>query len=242
MLPVPAELQARFEECLRAQKIQENSRKYYQKWLRFYLDFCEKYRAEPTRRESLAAFLQKLRDKKQTDMQLQQASHTISLYFDLLQTNAGNKLSTPRPAPLPEKGKLADEVVLSTQCLGRPATPLANTAPEAPNPAHSPGAQSDTPRESPVPAKINDADKTRPLTGASWKAEYTGLVEEIRIRHYSPKTLKTYRLWLRQFQAFTRSKPPESLSTADVKEFLTWLAVKRQVAASTLFYGPVFPT
>lgn len=28
-------------------------------------------------------------------------------------------------------------------------------------------------------------------------------------------------------------KPPESLSTADVKEFLTWLAVKKEVAAST---------
>ena len=53
------------------------------------------------------------------------------------------------------------------------------------------------------------------------------------MRHYSPKTLKTYRQWLRRFQAFTRSKPPESLSAADVKEFLTWLAVKKEVAAST---------
>jgi integron integrase len=58
-------------------------------------------------------------------------------------------------------------------------------------------------------------------------------VEEIRVRHYSPKTLKAYRQWLRQFQAFTRSKPPESLTAADVKEFLTWLAVKREVSAST---------
>ncbi len=71
------------------------------------------------------------------------------------------------------------------------------------------------------------------MTGASWVAQFTRLVEEIQVRHYSPKTLKTYRLWLRQFQAFTRSKPPESLSAADVKEFLTWLAVKKEVAAST---------
>jgi site-specific recombinase XerD len=46
-------------------------------------------------------------------------------------------------------------------------------------------------------------------------------------------TLKTYRHWLKRFQAFTRSKPPESLSAVDVKEFLTWLVVKKQVAAST---------
>lgn len=63
--------------------------------------------------------------------------------------------------------------------------------------------------------------------------EYTGLEEEIRVRHYSPKTLKNYRQWLRQFQTFTRSKPTIDLNTTDVKEFLTWLAVKRKVSAST---------
>ena len=70
-------------------------------------------------------------------------------------------------------------------------------------------------------------------TGASWQVQYTRLTEEILVRHYSPKTLKTYRLWARCFQTFTKSKPPEMLSAVDVKEFLTWLAVKREVAAST---------
>jgi site-specific recombinase XerD len=45
--------------------------------------------------------------------------------------------------------------------------------------------------------------------------------------------LKSYRGWIRQFQNFTKSKDPASLSTADVKDFLTYLAVKKQVAAST---------
>lgn len=74
---------------------------------------------------------------------------------------------------------------------------------------------------------------SKPLAGASWRAEYTGLANEIRVRHYSPKTLKTYKQWSRQFQTYTRSKPPALLSTADVNEFLTSLAVKRQVSAST---------
>jgi len=78
-------------------------------------------------------------------------------------------------------------------------------------------------------AKVN----VKPATGASWVVSFTRLDEEIQIRHYSPKTQKTYRHWLKRFQAFTRSKPPESLSAVDVKEFLTWLAVKKQVAAST---------
>lgn len=59
------------------------------------------------------------------------------------------------------------------------------------------------------------------------------MINEIHLRHYSPKTLKSYQSNVRKFQAFTRSKPPESLTTDDVKEFLTFLAVKKQVAAST---------
>ena len=69
--------------------------------------------------------------------------------------------------------------------------------------------------------------------GASWHAEYTRLTEEIRTRHYSPKTLKTYTQWARKFQAFTKSKAPETLCVDDVKAFLSYLAVKREVAAST---------
>jgi hypothetical protein len=53
--------------------------------------------------------------------------------------------------------------------------------------------------------------------GASWKDEYSRLMEEIQVRHYSPKTLQTYRGWTQKFQAFIRSKGPELLSSNDVK-------------------------
>jgi len=69
--------------------------------------------------------------------------------------------------------------------------------------------------------------------GASWKAEYSRLADEIHLRHYSSKTLQTYQGWAKKFQAFTHSKAPELLSTDDVKEFLTFLAVKGKVAATT---------
>jgi len=87
----------------------------------------------------------------------------------------------------------------------------------------------------PLPKKADVKEKvfSKPLAGASWRAEYTELANEIRVRHYSPKTLKAYKQWLRQFQTYTRSKPPALLSTADVKNFLTSFAVKRQVSAST---------
>ena len=38
---------------------------------------------------------------------------------------------------------------------------------------------------------------------------------------------------MRHFQTFTRSKDPAALSSADVREFLTFLAVQRKVSAST---------
>ncbi len=59
------------------------------------------------------------------------------------------------------------------------------------------------------------------------------MVNAIQVRHYSPKTLKTYRGWVQKFQTFTKSKDPVSISTDDVKAYLTFLAVKRKVAAST---------
>jgi integron integrase len=66
-----------------------------------------------------------------------------------------------------------------------------------------------------------------------WKSVYVDLGNEIKIRHYSPKTLKTYTLWVKKFQYFTQSKDVESLSSSDVKDFLTFLAVNRKVSAST---------
>lgn len=53
------------------------------------------------------------------------------------------------------------------------------------------------------------------------------------MRHYSGKTFAAYRLWVRKFQAFVKSKPTEGLDAEDAKRFLTELAVRHGVAAST---------
>ena len=70
-------------------------------------------------------------------------------------------------------------------------------------------------------------------TNADWTSVYDNLESEIKLRHYSPKTLRAYRGWIRQLQAFTGSKEPQLLSGSDVKAFLTHLAVKRKVSASS---------
>ena len=66
------------------------------------------------------------------------------------------------------------------------------------------------------------------LTNANWVPVYDGLISEIQLRHYSPKTLKSYRSWIRHFQNYTQSKDSQLISTAAVKDFLTFLAVKEK--------------
>ena len=70
-------------------------------------------------------------------------------------------------------------------------------------------------------------------TNADWTSVYNDLNAEIKLRHYSSKTLRSYRGWVRQFQSYNKSKDPKLLSSPDVKDFLTFLAVKQKVSASS---------
>ena len=62
----------------------KNNQAVYQKWLRYYLDFCRKYNFPQTQCGSLTHFLVKLQEKKQTKAQQDQASNSISLYYELI--------------------------------------------------------------------------------------------------------------------------------------------------------------
>ena len=82
------------------------------------------------------------------------------------------------------------------------------------------------------PRKKTDAI-TDKQSGNPWESIFDCLRAEIKVRQYSPKTLQTYAGWTRKFQYFTKNKHPDSLTVQDVKDYLTYLAVKRKVAAST---------
>jgi hypothetical protein len=66
-----------------------------------------------------------------------------------------------------------------------------------------------------------------------WDAVLATMAAEIKVRHYSRKTLKTYGKWSRCFQRFLKNKPPDEVNTEDVRAYLTFLAIKCHVAAST---------
>lgn len=77
------------------------------------------------------------------------------------------------------------------------------------------------------------ADRGLKIKNADWTTVFSKLKAEITLRHYSPRTLKTYTGWTRQLQAFVKSKDYRLLSTEDVKAFLTFLAIERKVSASS---------
>jgi integrase len=56
---------------------------------------------------------------------------------------------------------------------------------------------------------------------------------KIRIRHYSIRTEKTYLDWIKRYILFHHKKHPKDMGAAEVEAFLTYLAVKLTVAAST---------
>lgn len=53
------------------------------------------------------------------------------------------------------------------------------------------------------------------------------------VRRYSKRTIKTYITWIRAYINFHSQQHPKNMGKTEVESFLTYLAVKRKVSAST---------
>jgi len=60
MIDVPAQIKNDYGKLIAKRGIPIYNHNFYQKWLRFYLDFCHKYNYVSTKRGSLAHFIEKL--------------------------------------------------------------------------------------------------------------------------------------------------------------------------------------
>jgi site-specific recombinase XerD len=69
--------------------------------------------------------------------------------------------------------------------------------------------------------------------GKQWSHIVEKMIKVMRLKHLSLNTEKTYTTWSRQFQQFVNGKAPNDLSTDDIRNFLSYLAVERKIAAST---------
>ena len=89
---IPAQIQNRFKALLVKKAVPERYHFHYVKWLRYYLDFCHKYDFKQSDKENLAHFIKKLREKKQTEQQQEQASDAISIYYETGAAHSGENV------------------------------------------------------------------------------------------------------------------------------------------------------
>jgi integron integrase len=84
----------------------------------------------------------------------------------------------------------------------------------------------------PSSQKISDKKSKFSLVPAKPK-HLDQLREALRSRHYSHRTEQTYCSWVKRFIYFHNVRHPQEMAEPEINAFLTYLAVKEKVAAST---------
>jgi hypothetical protein len=79
MIPVPNDVMGKYNAVLKEHGIDGALISDYKKWLRYFFDFCAKYAESVCLSEQVRLFLQKLREKKQSEAKCRQAAHAVSL-------------------------------------------------------------------------------------------------------------------------------------------------------------------
>ncbi len=93
MLVIPTSLEKNYIAYLTSMKCSGTDIYHYKKWLRYYLDFCDRYRHPVQKNDTLPHFIDKLTSKHVSDIQKKQAQIAISHYYNMLKTKTENTLS-----------------------------------------------------------------------------------------------------------------------------------------------------
>ena len=220
MLKLPTTLLQKFDSHLLTKSFSDKHRAAYKKWLRFYWDFCHKYQHDRLHSDSLLLFLQKLQGKNQSVQQQNQAKHSVSLFLEMYADSDQQQRIDVNESKSAQENTNHSVVVSSPNNYQSGHSSLVQSPLEQKYSHHS-------------KVNVSTVNQSSEDTGTSWEFVFNQLVAEIKIRHYSPKTLKAYRGYIRQLQTFTKSKNYQQLSQKDVIDFLTFLAVEKQVSASS---------
>ena len=221
MQPIPRNILSQFDAILKERDIPAEVHNDYRKWLCYFLDFRAKYSPPASRSDQVRLFAEKLRTKNQTMKQQEQAAEAVSLFFSL------QKKNTPLSSTVAKKVTEVAVLRHGTTEADVPAPMNSNTMVCEP-PAASPQCM-------PRLRGGKQYDEWRCLKktdSPAWDKVIEKLAAEIKLRHYSRKTLKSYADWARKFQSYLKNKPPEELSPAEVKAYLTYLAVNCKVSSN----------
>ncbi|HDT11156.1 MAG TPA: integron integrase [bacterium] len=85
-----------------------------------------------------------------------------------------------------------------------------------------------------VETKENETEEILTISDSQkWDEIINAYQKYIRLRHYSSQTEKSYLGWIKRFRVFLNDPPPSSIKGEDVKRFLSFLAIRERVSAST---------
>jgi integron integrase len=208
-----------FKKELARSGIAASREPYYLKWLKYYFDFCGKYKYGPDSVTSLPHFLEKLRGKKQSDDYILQAKQAIWFYYNSI------KIAQNDPS---FSGNV--KIVIAKKNNSTPTTEIPKSIREPskiPSSSFSMQLQNKTSKNG-----VREAER-KPVAGHDWNRQIDLLVDEIGLRHYSRKTLKNYRFWARKFCAFVKDKNPDEITSDDARRFLTHLTRNTTISSAT---------
>lgn len=233
---IPDDILVHYQAVLKKRAIPVSRYAEYRKWLRYYLDFRSKYPLPDSKSEQVRLFIEKLRKKNQSPEQQKQAAHALSLFFESQLRNdplPPSQVEATTPTGSSLSGRQQTQSVPKTE----PAIPRQADMSTLKDDAHKASAPRSSSRPSiPLLSAGKRYHEWRCLEKSDspdWDKIIDNLAAEIKTRHYSRKTLKAYAEWGRKFQGFLKNKPPDELSSVDVKSYITYLAVKCTVSAST---------
>ncbi|MEA5114997.1 MAG: integron integrase [Geobacteraceae bacterium] len=244
MLRIPGSTLTEYVAYLKSRNIPPSRNSEYTKWLRYYLDFCNKYPVPTSKAERVRLFCDKLKEKRQNDTHRERAAHAVSLYFEMLNDRSachsekildGDDSFWIPGQQAQQTAYIRTEMGASPENDGLQGNALSTKAGDLPGQApyyvseNAPAYSTYASRKSQFTVSGYQEKSASP----EWDKVLETMATEIKVRHYSRKTLKTYALWSRNFQRFLKDKPPMELTTEDVKEYLSFLAIKSRVAAST---------
>ena len=184
----------------------------YQRYVRWHVIWAERYiKAFPNRKlhshsaRDVAGYLGKLRNQKLADWRFRQAVESVRILFEMIGVS------------------WLEEVEWDHR--------RGDTLPAESSKHNNDSSTTDTTRN--MPAKRYAGEDALDAVRKKYHREFTALVTEIRQRSYSIRTEQAYGSWLARFILHAKGSNPRTLGKSDIVSFLQYLAVDRNVAAST---------
>ncbi len=98
MITIPDALWRKFDRSLDAAGVAGGEHRAFRKWLRYYLDFCSKYKHGYADAASIPPFLEKLKSKRQRPAAREQAEKSVAIYQAMVRdADKERRLSRSKP-------------------------------------------------------------------------------------------------------------------------------------------------